>query len=131
MTLRNDILELLREYGPLSSSEIIERTCIDGSEHSNRNKTNACLKKMVDDNEIYISGYLQHGIAVYSLANQLKSCPFWELCPFCGKQVDIKRNSEGLVEVKHIEDNDCIMNVLKSEWWGDIGPFIEQWNRRA
>ena len=52
-------------------------------------------------------------------------------CPFCGGQVRITRSPMGLIEVEHIEDNECLMNVMDSQWWGDIEPFIEQWNRRA
>ena len=52
-------------------------------------------------------------------------------CPFCGSKVTIEKKPMGLVEVEHIEESDCILNVMGSQWWGDIQMFIDAWNRRV
>ena len=52
-------------------------------------------------------------------------------CPFCGGNVKIERNSVGIVEIEHLEDVECILNVLESLWVGELELFIEGWNRRV
>jgi len=52
-------------------------------------------------------------------------------CPFCGGNVKIERNSVGIVEIEHIDDGECILNVLDSFWVGELEIFIDGWNRRA
>lgn len=52
-------------------------------------------------------------------------------CPFCKGSVKIERNSVGIVEIEHLDDVECIFNVLESCWAGELELFIKEWNRRA
>lgn len=52
-------------------------------------------------------------------------------CPFCGGEVRFVRNPISYIaEIEHIEDVDCILNVMESCWSGDREPFIAEWNKR-
>jgi hypothetical protein len=55
---------------------------------------------------------------------------FVKPCPFCGAEVSIY-DRNGRTKIDHPDGIECILNVMESQWYGPIGDFIREWNRRV